>query len=66
MNNRVVNLFLILFTIIGFLQCVELSFWLMDKSSTLAFFSGVTLFFAGFYTCWRVMSNLLKSLFNKQ
>jgi hypothetical protein len=66
MNNHTVNLFLVLFTIIGFIQCLELTFWLMTVPNTFAFFGGIALFFGGFYVCYKVMINLLKSLFNKQ
>ena len=66
MNNRIVNLFLILFTLIGFIQCLELTFWLMNIPSTFAFFGGVILFSSGFYVCYKIMTNLLKSIFNKQ
>jgi hypothetical protein len=66
MNNRTTNIFLILFTLIGFIQCLELSFWLMNIPSTFAFFGGVTIIFGGFYICYKVMVNLLKSLFDKQ
>jgi hypothetical protein len=65
MNERYVNLFLILFTFIGFVECIELSFWLMDKSSTFAFYGGLTTFVAGFIICWQIMTNLIKSIFKK-
>jgi hypothetical protein len=66
MNERYVNLFLILFTFIGFIECLELAFWLMNIPSTFAFFGGITTFAIGFYICWQIMTNLLKSIFNKQ
>jgi hypothetical protein len=65
MNDRFINVILILFTFIGFIECLNLSFWLMDQPNTFTFYGGVLLATVGFYTCWKVMTNLLKSLFKK-
>jgi hypothetical protein len=65
MNERFINIILVLFTLIGFTECLNISFWLMDQSSTFAFYGGVLLAITGLYTCWQVMTNLLKSIFKK-
>jgi hypothetical protein len=65
MNKYFVNIILVLITLIGFTECLNLSFWLMDQSSTFAFYGGVLLAITGLYTCWQVMTNLLKSIFKK-
>lgn len=65
MNERFVNIILVLFTLIGFTEGLNLSFWLMDQSNTFAFYGGILLIIVGLYTCWRVMTNLLKSIFKK-
>jgi len=65
MNERFINILLALFTLIGFTECLNISFWLMDQPSTFAFYGGVLLIITGLYTYWQIMTNLLKSIFKK-